>query len=94
MGLRNQLSRLNKVADAVGHEEVEDFFHLMHEHSGNPKVFAAIEDLSRLKTVMLTGSATGEVPCCFAGAWTGSKKPWASAGARIAGGFSFDQKHT
>ena len=48
MRLRNQLSRLNKVPDAVGHEEVQEFFHLMHEHSGNPKVFAAIEDLSRL----------------------------------------------
>jgi hypothetical protein len=48
MRLGNHLSRLKKVSDAVDVEEVEEFFRLMHEHSGNPKVFAAIEDLSRL----------------------------------------------
>jgi hypothetical protein len=45
MGLRNQLSRLKKVSDAVGHEQIEEFFRVMQEHSGNPKVFGALDDL-------------------------------------------------
>ncbi len=45
MSLRNKLTRLNKVADAVGHEEVQAFFRAVQEHGSEPKVFAALNDL-------------------------------------------------
>jgi len=48
MGVRNQLSRLNKVADAVDLEEVHEFFRCLEDHGNDPRVYSALEDLLRL----------------------------------------------
>ncbi len=37
MGLRNHLTRLKKVADAVGHEEVQEFFRCLQDHGNTPR---------------------------------------------------------
>jgi hypothetical protein len=45
MGFRSQLSRLKKVADAVGHEQIEEFFRCLQENGNDPKVYSALDDL-------------------------------------------------
>jgi hypothetical protein len=45
MGVRNQLTRLNKVADAVDLEEVHEFFRCLEDHGNDPKVYSALDEL-------------------------------------------------
>jgi len=45
MALRNRLSRLKKVADAVDLEEVHEFFRCLQNHGSEPTVYSALDDL-------------------------------------------------
>jgi antirestriction protein len=45
MSLCNQLSRLKKVSEAVGLEEVHEFFRCLQDHGSEPTVYSALDAL-------------------------------------------------